>query len=99
MAVGPTPLVHEEPSRKGLVAGLAVVVIVLGAFALVQSRSGKLDTMTAVDARLALGAERGEAVSEVEKNRSSELYYRVVLSGVPLGWRLHLRCEWVSPGG
>ena len=99
MATDPLRGRDTASSRTVTVLGSAGLVLLLAAVYLYGSREGKLAEMTAVEARLALGAEAGDPVTEVVKDRSSEVYYHVVLSGVPLGWPLQLRCEWRRPGG
>lgn len=94
-----TPVREDGPGRSVTVLGLAALLVVLAALYVFGGREGKLAKMTVVDAHLALGAEAGEPVTEIEKSRSTEIYYHVVLGGVPLGWSLQLGCEWMGPGG
>ena len=82
-----------------MVLGLVGLLLLFAAFYVFGGREGQLAKMTVLDAHLALGAEAGEPVTEVEKDRATEVYYHVVLSGVPLGWSLQLVCEWVEPNG
>jgi hypothetical protein len=55
--------------------------------------------MSAVEAHLSLGAESAEPITAVERAQSPEVYYHVVLRGVPLGWGLELSCDWLDPAG
>lgn len=82
-----------------IVPVLAVLVVALGAYEVFGGRTEKLARMTAVDAHLAVGSTAGAPVTNIDREAEPELYYNVVLEGVPLGWPLALSCEWVDPGG
>jgi hypothetical protein len=92
--------VHEERRRRTL-AVVRTVALLLGAAAVIVfgNRGTRLARMSTLAARVALGEKSPEAVTEIERAASPEIYYHVVLGGVPLGWTLHLRCEWQDPDG
>ena len=92
--------VREERRRRTL-AVLGAIVMLLGVSAVMVfgNRESRLARMSTLAARVALGEKSPEAVTEVERAVNPEIYYHVVLGDVPLGWTLHLRCEWQDPTG
>jgi hypothetical protein len=99
MSTYPNPPVEEGASRKPLYVGLALILLVAGGWYLFGGRSEKLQTMSAAEGHVALGEGAAEPVTEIERSGNPEVYYHVVLKGVPLGWRLELGCEWIDPAG
>jgi hypothetical protein len=92
--------VNEDGMRWTIIVPLlAGVVVLLGAYEVFGGRTEKLARMTVVDAHLALGSTGGAPVTNIDREAGPEVYYNVVLAGVPLGWPLELSCEWVDPAG
>jgi hypothetical protein len=75
-------------------------LVVGGAAALVfVNRDRSLSEMSVLSARVAIGEQSPEALTEVDRAASPDIYYHVVLGHTPLGWPLQLRCEWQDPTG
>jgi hypothetical protein len=93
-------LVYEEKGRSVLrILGWVALLLVAGVIYAVAERDDWLAGVSVLEARLALGEVVPEAVSEVSRDQSPEVFYHVVLRGVPRGWPLTLDCEWQDPNG
>jgi hypothetical protein len=93
-------LFYEEQGRSVLrILGVAVLLLVAGVIYAVVERDDWLAGVSVVEARIALGERVPEAVSEVSRGQSPEVFYHVVLKDVPRGWPLQLDCEWQDPNG
>ena len=78
----------------------AWVLILAGAAAIVfVNRDRRLTEMSVLSARVATGEQTPEALTEIDRAASPDIYYHVVLGHTPLGWPLQLRCEWQDPTG
>ena len=80
---------------------LGAFILVIGAAAAIVfvNRDRRLSEMSALTARVALGEQSPEALTEIDRAASPDIYYHVVLGRTPLGWPLQLRCEWQDPTG
>ncbi len=90
---------EEGPRLKVIALGLAVLLVIAGGYKLLAGRGEKLARLAASEARITLAIDDGGSLAEVNRDGNPEVYYRVVLSDVPLVGRLSLRCEWVDPDG
>jgi hypothetical protein len=81
------------------ILGLVAVLLVAGVIYSVIERDDWLAGVSVRDARITLGEAVPEAVNEVSKDQSPEVFYHVVLRDVPRGWPLELDCEWQDPNG
>jgi hypothetical protein len=93
-------LIRQEQLRRTLTV-LGVVIVAIGGVAIVvfANRESRLTRMSQLASRVALDEQTPEAVNEIDRTGSPEIYYHVVLGDVPLGWTLQLRCEWQDPSG
>ena len=93
-------LFYEDKGRSALrILGLIALLLVAGVIYAVVERDDWLASVSALEARVALGEVFPEAVSEVSRDQSPEVFYHVVLRDVPRGWPLELDCEWQEPSG
>jgi hypothetical protein len=93
-------MLSEDTWRSALrILGLIALLLVAGVIYAVVERDDWLAGVSALEARVALGEEFLEAVSEVSRDQSPEVVFHVVLRDVPRGWPLELDCEWQDPKG
>jgi hypothetical protein len=81
------------------VLGAFVLVVGVAAAIVFVNRDQRLSEMSVLAARLATGEQSPEALTEIDRAASPDVYYHVVLGQTPLGWPLQLRCEWQDPTG
>jgi hypothetical protein len=92
------PKTEQGSSPVILIIGLALLAV-LAVLYVFETRKEHLSSMSAVEAHVALGDGAAQPVTEIEKARTRDVYYHVVLHDVPVGWGLELSCEWLEPGG
>jgi hypothetical protein len=90
----------RERRPRWLTVLVTLVLVLSGAAALVfVNRDRRLSEMSVIAARVATGEQSPEALTEIDRAASPDVYYHVVLGHTPLGWPLQLRCEWQDPAG
>lgn len=81
------------------IVGAFVLVVAVAALLVFVNRDRRLTEMSVLAARVAAGERTPEALTEIDRTASPDIYYHVVLGHTPLGWPLQLRCEWEDPTG
>jgi hypothetical protein len=81
------------------IVGAFVLVVAVAAALVFVNRDRRLTEMSVLAARVAAGERTPEALTEIDRTASPDIYYHVVLGHTPLGWPLQLRCEWEDPTG
>jgi hypothetical protein len=93
-------LLYEDKGRSALrILGLIALLLVAGVMYAAVERDDWLASVSALEGHVSLGEVFPEAVSEVPRDQSPEVFYHVVLRDVPRGWPLELACEWQDPRG
>jgi hypothetical protein len=81
---------------------LVVALILLGGAALVyfwNQQHPDTTNLTASSGRLTLEADDGGSLAVVDRQSKPEVWYRVVLENAPVGAKLTLKCDWITPSG
>lgn len=81
------------------IVGAFVLVVAVAAALVFVNRDRRLTEMSVLASRVAAGEQTPEALTEIDRAASPDIYYHVVLGHTPLGWPLQLRCEWEDPTG
>jgi len=91
-----------QARRKWAVVFAAIVFFSIGGFLTthaLRARTEALEHLTTREARLTLDADDGGRLESVDRSRSPEVFYRVVLENAPIGTTLDLSCDWIDPAG
>jgi hypothetical protein len=82
-----------------IVAGIAVLLVILGAIFFVTSRRAAIFSRISVDQdRITRTTDDGGNLSKVVRDGEDAVYH-VVLQNVPINERLSLSCKWIDPSG
>ena len=90
--------IASQKRRNRLLIGsiLGIVSFLLvGALSMTQNRQQSLKQVLSQQDRLTLA--EGNRLTNVYKQESNELFYRVTLAKAPIGRRLPLSCNWIDP--
>ena len=93
------PVSEGGPRWKAIILGLGALLLLIGGLKMFGGREEKLARMSASEARVTVAGSAEAPVTEIERGKDPEVYYRVVLHDAPLGGRLQLGCEWLDPSG
>jgi hypothetical protein len=83
-------------------ATLVAALVALGGWLFIKAREGRPleKSVSAGGTRLTLGDSDREPLREdARRDERPDLYYHVTLTSAPVGERLTLGCDWVSPSG
>ncbi|MCU0518531.1 MAG: DUF3859 domain-containing protein [Oscillatoria sp. Prado101] len=91
----------QQRRKRWIVAGVTAVLIgaIATATVFVQQRQQVLARVSTYESRIALDRDSGGNVTEVDRQSSPKVFYRVTLSEVPVGEKLSLSCDWTDPSG
>jgi hypothetical protein len=91
---------QQRQQKQILMGTIAVAAVAIAAFLwFTQRQQQTLAQVTAQGDRLTLAQDSGNTLSTVNRNGSSELYYRVTLKDAPIGQKLPLSCTWTDAKG
>ncbi len=91
----------QQRRKRWIVAGVTAVLIgaIATATVFVEQRQQVLARVSTYESRIALDRDSGGNVTEVDRQSSPKVFYRVTLSEVPVGEKLSLSCDWTDPSG
>ena len=90
---------RRRTTMIALTIALAVFAVV-GYFAVDQWRYGRaIAQLSTVQDRLTYTEDDGGSLTQVNRQASPEIVYRVTLSNAPVDQRLSLSCQWEAPTG
>ncbi len=89
----------QKRQFRWLIGGAAAIVIAsIGGIVFLQFQGQqKLDRITAQQSRMALTRDDTSDRRSIGRQDAPEIYYRVTLKDAPIGEKLSLSCDWMSP--
>jgi hypothetical protein len=93
---------EAEKKRNKLIFGgiaAAMVVIIGSGIFFFKQKDANLTGISAQQDRITTAQDNGGNLQVIERQRNSELVYRVTLKDTPIGQRLSLGCNWINPSG
>lgn len=93
---------EAEKKRKKLIFGgiaAAMVVIIGSGVFFFQQKDATFDRVSAQQDRITTAQDNEGNLKVIERQRNSEVFYRVTLKDAPIGQRLNLACDWINPSG
>ena len=75
-----------------------LVVATLGTTVFIQQNQQALQNVSTVQSQISFES-GGSSLSEINRQASPQVYYRVTLKEAPIGKQLSLRCDWIDPSG
>ncbi|MEQ8975172.1 MAG: DUF3859 domain-containing protein [Coleofasciculus sp. C1-SOL-03] len=94
-------LAVQQRRNRWIVGGViaAVVVAIAGTTVIIQQNQQALQTVSTVQSQITLTKDGSSILTEVNRQTSPLIYYRVTLKDAPIGKRLSLSCDWMNPRG
>ena len=93
---------EAEKKRNKLIFGgiaTAMVVIIGSGVFFFKQKDATFDRISAQQDRITTAQDNGDNLKVIERQRNSEVFYRVTLKDAPIGQRLNLACDWINPSG
>ena len=90
----------QQRRNRSIAAGAiaTLVVATLGPTVFIQQNQQALQNVSTVQSQISFES-GGSSLSEINRQASPQVYYRVTLKEAPIGKQLSLRCDWIDPSG
>ena len=92
-----------KQKRRNLLIGIGVVAALIGGVTTItlinQKRQDAFASISVYQSRLTLSNDNGGDITTINRDNSSEVFYRVTLENAPQGEKLPLKCNWIDPNG
>ena len=85
--------------RMAVIALAVLLVAAIAAALFIRNQKQGAGNVSAYQARITLEDDQQQNLTEIDRESSPMIYFRVTLKDVPLGETLALDCEWIAPDG
>ncbi|HEY9630042.1 MAG TPA: DUF3859 domain-containing protein [Coleofasciculaceae cyanobacterium] len=91
---------RQKRNRWGVIATTAIAIVAISAGILFwQNQQQQTAQVVAGQDRIALSETSGDNLTQVSRQVSPRVYYRVTLEKAPIDRQLSLQCDWIDPSG
>lgn len=94
-------LAVQQRRNRWIMGGViaAVVVVITGTTVMIQQNQQALQNVSTTQSQITLTQDGSATLTDVNRQTSPLIYYRVTLKDAPIGQRLSLSCNWINPSG
>lgn len=91
----------QQRRNRWIAAGVitTLVVAIAGTTVVIQQNQQAFQNVSTVQSQISLSESGGSSLTEINRQASPQVYYRVTLKQAPIDKQLSLRCDWIDPSG